>query len=202
MKKLICSICISGLALATTALGAKHEGNNESSVAPVHRGSSARVAAPAMSRNVSARTEGRSFSGASVRQRTIASTPRIRSNATVRNSARVRSDFVNPKVRNHVTVNHERNARVRNDVAVNRVRNAEGRDNVAVNRERNFARNRNINVGSNFAVNRNRIATRNAVVTNNWRGERFSGRNYSVFRNYSRQWHNRDWWRHHYNRIL
>jgi hypothetical protein len=85
-----------------------------------------------------------------------------------------------------VTVNSEGNVRVR--------------DNATVNRERNFGRNRNVNVGSNFAVNRNR--TRNAIVTNNWRSARFSGRNYSVFRNYSRQSHNRDWWHHHYNRIV
>src|SRR5690242_21432412 len=42
MKKLICSVCIGGLALATTALGAKHQGNEGSSVAPVHRGASDR----------------------------------------------------------------------------------------------------------------------------------------------------------------
>lgn len=199
MKKLICSVCVGGLALATTALGARHQGNDESTAAPVHRGaSSARMAAPAASRHVmSARAEGRSFSGASVRQRTVASTPRVRSNATFRSRASVTDRTASARVRSNA------NASIRgsraNAIARNND-NARVRNNVAVSRERNFARNRNVNVGSNFAVNRNRTA--NAVVTNNWRGERFSGRNYSVFRNYSRQWHNRDWWRSHYNRIL
>lgn len=220
MKKLIYLMCVGGLALATSVMGAnKYQGNDESTAVPVHRGgSSAKAAtAPAASRHMtSARPAARSFSGASVRQRTMASTPRVRSGATVRNSARVRNDFANARVRNNVTVNRERNTRVRNDVTVNRERNVRVHNNVTVNRERNarmrndvtanrernFARNRNVNVGSNFPVNRNRMATRNAVVTNNWRGERFAGRNYAVFRNYNRQFHNRDWWHHHYNRIV
>jgi len=206
MKKLICSVCIGGLALATTAFGAKQQGNNESTAAPVHRGgSSARAAvAPVASRNVtSARATGRSFSGTSVRQRTVQSTPSVRSNtnlrsnATVRNSARIRNNEANVKVRSSA------NASVRRDRANVTARsnaNARVRNNVAVNRERNFARNRNVNVGSNFAVNGNR--TRNAVVTNNWRGSQFQGRNYATFRNYQRQWHNRDWWRSHYNTVV
>ena len=42
---------------------------------------------------------------------------------------------------------------------------------------------------------------RNARIVNHWRSERFSGRNYAAFRNYRREWHNRHWWRSHYNRI-
>ncbi len=200
MKKLICSVCIGGLALATTALGAnKHQGNGESMAAPVHRGgSSGRAVAPAASHNVmNARATGRSFSGASVRQRTYASTPRVRTNARVRNNTMVRSNAASERVRTNVnaSVRRERaNATVRNNT------NARVRNNVAVNRERNFAHNRNVNVGSNFAVNRNR--TRNAVVTNNWRGSQFQGRNYAAFRNYQRRWHDRSWWRNHFNTIV
>jgi hypothetical protein len=102
----------------------------------------------------------------------------VRSNATVRSNTTVRNNIASARVSRNT------NARVRN--------------NVTVNRERNFARNRQVNVGSNFAVNRNR----NAVVTNNWRGDRFRGQNYAAFRNYNRQWHNRDWWRHHYTNIV
>jgi len=39
-------------------------------------------------------------------------------------------------------------------------------------------------------------------VTNNWRGNQFSGRQYAAFRDYHRTWHDRDWWRHHYTRII
>jgi len=41
----------------------------------------------------------------------------------------------------------------------------------------------------------------NARVVNNWRSEQFTGNNYRAFRDYRRQWHNRDWWRHNYSRI-
>jgi hypothetical protein len=49
--------------------------------------------------------------------------------------------------------------------------------------------------------NRSRSAAfwngRRAVVTNNWRGSDFSGRQYWAFRNYQRQWHDSGWWHHH-----
>jgi Putative peptidoglycan binding domain len=198
MNKLICSVGISALALATTALGDKNHGNGESVAAPVHRGaSSVRSAAPAMSNHVtSAPRVQRSFATAPVRQRTYASTPRVRSNTVVRSSAAVRS-AANTRVRsnlNRTTRSNVASARVRTDANVRANRN------VTANRERNFARNRHVNVGANFAVNRNR--TRNAVVTNNWRGSQFAGRNYAAFRNYNRQWHNRGWWRSHFNTIV
>lgn len=200
MKKLMCSVCIGGLAVATVALGNnKNHGNGESVATPVHRGAtSAKVAAPAMSRHVtSARPMESSISRASVRQRTYVSTPRVGSNASVRNNATVRGNGANARVRSNLNASVRRNGA--NAVARTNA-NTRVRSNVAVNRERSFARNRQVNVGSNFAVNKNR--TRNAVVTNNWRGDRFRGQNYAVFRNYNRQWHNRDWWRHRYSRII
>src|SRR6266478_5073570 len=147
MKKLICSVCISGLALATIALGDdKNQGNSGSVEVRAKRSvpSSSVATTPSTSRHVmSARPAERSISRAApVHQRTYASTPRVRSNATVRNNAVVRRNTTNARVRN----------------------------NVALNRERSFNGNRRVNVGSNVAVDRNR--TRNVVVTNNWRGDR------------------------------
>lgn len=200
MKKLICSVCIGGLALATTALGDnKNHGNGESvGVRAKGHAPAATSTAPAASRHVmSARSTGRSISTAPVRQRTFASTARVRSNATVRNNTIVRSNTANARVRTNTNFSvrsNRTNATARNNA------NAGVRNNVTVNRERNFARNRQVNVGSNFAVNRNR--SRNAVVTNNWRGDRFRGQNYAAFRNYHREWHNRDWWHHHYSNII
>ena len=192
MKKLICSVCISGLALATTALGAnKNQGNGESVGVRAHRSAaSATSVAPAVSRHAgSARPTGRYISSAPFRQRTNIETSRVRSNAAVRNSAVVRNNSVNTRVRSN------RNTTVRSNVSNARVRN-----NVALNRERSFTSNRRVTVGSNIAVNRNR--TRNAVVTNNWRSDRFRGQNYAVFRNYHRQWHDRGWWRNHFDTIV
>lgn len=41
----------------------------------------------------------------------------------------------------------------------------------------------------------NRSSDRNVRITNNWRGSRFSGHQYSAFRNYHRHYHNRNWYR-------
>jgi Putative peptidoglycan binding domain len=202
MKKLICSVCISGLALATTALGDTKNQGNGGSIGVRGRGHAPAAAstsvAPATSRHtMSARPIERSISRAPVRQQTYVSTPRVRSNATVRNNTRARTNIASARVRTNTNATVRRNganATVRNNA------NARVRNSVAVNRERSFARNRQVNVGSNFAVNRNR--NRNVTVTNNWRGNQFQGRNYAVFRNYHRQWHDRGWWQHRYSRII
>jgi len=101
------------------------------------------------------------------------------------------------RVRNSVAVNRERNLAVNRtrNVEVNRARNTNEfreRNNVAFNRDRNFNRTQNA------AFYRGR----NVRVTNNWRGEAFHGQRYTVFRNYQRQWHDRGWWRSHYDRIV
>jgi hypothetical protein len=54
---------------------------------------------------------------------------------------------------------------------------------------------------SSSFVNRSRSTAfwsgRRAAVNNNWRGSEFSGRQYSAFRNYHRQWHDSGWWHNH-----
>jgi Putative peptidoglycan binding domain len=186
MKKLICSVCVSGLVLATTALGQdKNHGNGVSVGAGVHRsGAGVRSAAPAIShQGMNSPSTGRYISRAPFRTRTYAETPRT----TVHNRAVVRNSTVNTRTRTY------RNPTVRNNMT-----NGKVRETVALNRQRSFARNRNVRVGSNVAVNRNR----NAVVTNNWRSDRFRGQSYAAFRNYHRQWHDRGWWRSHYDHIV
>jgi len=103
------------------------------------------------------------------------------------------------RARNSVAVNRERNVTVNRtrNAEVNRARNANefrGRNNVAINRNRNFAVNRT----GNAAYYRGG----NVRVTNNWRGDAFRGQRYAAFRNYNRQWHDRSWWRSHYDRII
>lgn len=95
--------------------------------------------------------------------------------------------------------NRERNAAENRTKAaeVNRYRNANelrGRNNVAINRNRNVAVNRTANAAY--------YRGGNVRVTNNWRGDAFRGQRYAAFRNYNRQWHDRSWWRSHYNRIV
>jgi len=103
------------------------------------------------------------------------------------------------RARNSVAVNRERNLAVNRtrNAEVNRARNANefrGRNNVAINRNRNFAVNRT----GNAAYYRGG----NVRITNNWRGDAFRGQRYAAFRNYNRQWHDRSWWRNHYDRII
>ena len=113
------------------------------------------------------------------RDRNISSNQRV---GTFRDRNISRNERVNVRNNNNVTVNR------RNNMTVNR------RNNVTVNRERNMALNRDRNV----MVNRNRSVT----VNNNWRGSQFAGRNYSAFRNYHRQWHDRGWWSSHFSTIV
>jgi hypothetical protein len=107
----------------------------------------------------------------------------------------------------NVDVNRGRGAaefRAPNELATNRNRN------VAINRTRNFAVNRNsaeFRGRNNLAVNRNNrnfafYRGRNVAINNNFHSAAFRGRQYAAFRNYHREWHDRGWWRSHYNRIV
>jgi Putative peptidoglycan binding domain len=213
MKYIFTSISL-GLALAVSAVAqVRNQGDTGNVTTRVHRnaGASTSTVAPATTtRGVSQpRMAQRNVSATPMRQRSYARTPRT--NATVRSDVSANTRFRDrnfrtndqARVRSNVSVNRERNfrdrtrsANARTDVAVNRNRN------LNVNRERSFAGNRNRNVGftqrSNVNINRNR----NVVVTNNWRGSQFSGRQYAAFRNYHRTWHDRDWWRSHYSNIV
>jgi putative peptidoglycan binding protein len=206
MKSILYSICIGTLALALTAWGEQVQGTGSAKTKENARG-----AASAQH----ARTGGATVrSAAAVRTRGNVSAARFhpRASATVRERGltNVRSNRV--QARSQVAANHARN------VGVNRARSFNRERNVAVNRQRNaaVARERNLAVnsqrnaafhrGRSLAFNRQQNAAinrgRNASITNNWRGARFSGQSYAAFRNYHRAWHDRGWWRSHYDRII
>jgi N-acetylmuramoyl-L-alanine amidase len=174
----------------------------------VTRSAPARQATAPNQRNVARKTPAArpaSTTPATIRQRNLARNERMRErNAQRKQEFRARRDVAVNGNRN-VSVNRNRNSdanRERN-VAVNRNKNSDvnrfrnsnefrNRNNVAINRERNFNRTQNA------AFYRGR----NVRVTNNWRGDAFRGQRYAAFRNYNRQWHNRSWWRSHYDRII
>src|SRR5438876_1896168 len=136
------------------------------------------------------------------------------------------------RARSNVAVNRNRNLAVKRarNVDVNRDRSTDefrARSKLAVNRDRNFAVTRTSNVQvnrdrntdqfrsrNNLAVNRNRNFANNQTrnfdfyrrgnvrINNNFRSDAFRGQRYAVFRNYHRQWHDRDWWRSHCDRIV
>ena len=218
MKRIIYSVCIGSLALALTAWGAQVN-DRRPDRAKAQRTSNVRAA---RSPNTHATMGARHYtSTASNRQRSYAK-PRASSHVAVNqnthmNAVRERNIARNKQLqernlarkqevraRNNVAVNRDRN------IATNRSRNAEvrARNNAAVNRERNLAANR----ARNVEVNRNRNFNgtrnfayyngRNTRINNNFRSAAFRGQQYTTFRNYHRQWHDRGWWRSHYNRIV
>src|SRR6266446_4020829 len=226
MKSILYSVCIGSLALALTAGGAQADKDKRSERAkPQQRSAKVQAARPANTGGtMSAR---RNASAAQYRQRSYAK-PRGSSNAVVENNSGLRAVRERNLARNERM--RERNSqefRARRDVAVNRDRNvavnrtknfdANRERNVAVNRTRNADVNRFRNTNefrsrNNGAFNRERNFNRtenaafyrrgNVRISNSWRGDAFRGQRYATFRNYQRQWHDRSWWRSHYNRII
>jgi hypothetical protein len=142
-----------------------------------------------------------------VRERNLARNETMRErNVQRKQEFRARRDVAVNRDRN-VAVNRTRNfdANRERNVAVNRTRNADvnrfrngnefrDRNNVAINRNRNFA----VNRAGNAAYYRGGKGR----ITNSWHGDAFRGQRYTAFRNYNRQWHDRSWWRSHYDRIV
>jgi putative peptidoglycan binding protein len=199
MKQILTIICIGSLALGFTAQGVEtsdqptvKKGRKaqtvEKTTATTRGGNHARqVKAQRSSSTV--RSNRASYNSTSPkRSSALVGENNLRKTPT--HAARERSVRSANEVRaqKNLTVNRDRN------VAVNRDRN------LTVNRDRNLGvnRQRNINRERNITINRHR----NVTITNNWRGDRFRGQQYAAFRNYHREWHNRDWWTSHHSRIV
>ena len=206
MKRTLCLICIGTLALTLTAWGQPTKQRPER--ANAHRTANVRATRPA--NNAAMRGAHHYTATAPSRQRTYMAS-RTHPNRVANNDARMRASrqrnvAVN-RARN-VEVNRNRNAaelRSRKNLATNRERNVavNRARNVEVNRDRNaaaFRARNNVagNGGRNFAYYRGR----NVAINNNFHSSAFSGQQYAAFRNYNRQWHDRGWWRSHYNRIV
>ena len=227
MKRTLCLICIGTLALTLTAWGqpTKHARPER---AQAHRTANVRATRPA--NNAAMRGAQHYAATAPSSQRTYMAS-RTHPNGVVNQDARMRasrprnvSSNRDLRARNNAAINRERNVAVNRarNVEVNRNRNAaelRERKDLATNRERNVAVNRARNVevnrdrnaaafrarnnlagkgGRNFAYYRGR----NVAINNNFHSAAFSGRQYAAFRNYHRQWHDRGWWRSHYDRIV
>jgi len=180
MKRILLLAGIGALALAAPGwvneAGAKSKGRG----AGVSHAASARVSHSVGSAHLN--SSRRISSG---RQRSYRVTSHLSNNTVVhRNNV--------PSARLHASSQHRGQI-----IAASRARRSAGltsQRNVSVNRAKNVT----VNRGNNLAVNRQR----NARINNNWRGQRFNGQNYAAFRNYHREWHNRNWWRHNHSRII
>jgi glycosyltransferase involved in cell wall biosynthesis len=207
------------LALALTAGAQQYNDRKPERAKAQQRTANVRAARPA---NNHAMMGARHYnSAAQTRQRSYGA-PRAGSNFVANRNARLQGMRERNFQRNqefrgrtNAAFNRERNVAVNRtrNFDVNRSRNANefrARNNMAVNRDRNFAVNRNRNAAfnrdRNFAVDRTQNAAfyrrGNVRITNNWHSDAFRGQRYWAFRNYHREWHDRGWWRSHYDRII
>jgi Putative peptidoglycan binding domain len=204
MKRTLLAVCIGTLALAMGAAGQDNQNTNQggrkaraaAKTTSQANATGARRSTPVTTRqqfhqrsNFNAQNTSARVSGSNARfQRSETARPR-----PVRAGERTQT---NVAAQNNVTTDVRRGRNFQRERTVART----GERNFAVNRGRNVAVNRE----RNFAVNRERNfnRTRNVTIVNNWRGDRFTGRPYVAFRNYHRQWHDRDWWRGHFDRII
>jgi len=107
---------------------------------------------------------------------------------TLRNS-RV-STLRNSRMETARTTNAMRNSRMEAARTANANAKFSPRTNTVVNRDATIK----------SATNQAAIAQRNAPIVNNW--QNVSGQNYTAFRDYRRQWHDRNWWQNNYTRII
>ena len=215
MKKILFSICMGSLALAITAWG-QTTNTNDARQQRRHSQTTSKPerATPTNDRRAVTNTQPvrsqRYISTSPSRQRSYVRTPRASANAkatapynTTRNSrsqaqraqrAYVTTPRTSANAKATARYNATRNTRSQAQREQNFRAPSQTRvpSNVALNRERNFGTNRNVTV-------RGRA---NAIVTNNWRSAQFSGRQYAAFHDYHRTWHDRDWWRSHYSRMI
>jgi hypothetical protein len=196
MKQTLYSVCIASLALAVTAWGAQDNQSFSNAkkgrrAATVQSNTAAKTSSRAMISSGRVRTQS-NFQAARFHPRTYRMTAQNNSNAVVHRNA-LRSSRIHTSQALSARSSNNQSFRTRRALAVNRENNnVKFSQTTKVNRERNF----NVNRGQNF--NRRRDVT----VVNNWRGERFRGQNYAAFRNYHREFHDRDWWHRHHNRIV
>ena len=201
MRKIIYAVCIGTLALAVTAWGEQNNQRRTARAQPSRAGNF-HTARPA---NRGAMMGARHYNSMAA-NRSLMARPRANSRAFDQNrmhAFRERNPNQQFRARNNVAIDRERN------FAANRTRNMNVNRNTNINRNRNEFRTRN-NVAVN--QNRNRRANQrnnfayyrggNARINNNFHSEAFRGSRYAAFRNYHRQWHDRGWWRSHYNRIV
>ena len=211
MKRTLIAVCISMLALSVGAYAEKKDeaspggGKGRRAAVSAKAGGSAHVQ---RSRQVNTRQNVRAQSVQRVQHQNVArrSVQRqqraVNTQTNARATARAQSRAIQQQ--NRITA-REREVNRAQVSANNRVANANNRrqalrEQRAVNREQH-AINRQTN-RNNVTVNRTRNVNRNVQVVNNWRGERFAGRDYYAFRNYRRAYHDRGWWHHHHGSSL
>jgi hypothetical protein len=189
MKRTLIAVCIGTLALAMGAAGQDNQNTTKGDrKARAAAKTTSQVNAAGVRRSAPVTTRQQFHQRSNINAQTTSSAQLNNSNTRLRRSemARTRSFRTGERTRTDVATqnNVDRNVRTNRNFQRERTLARTGERNFAVNRERNINR------------------TRNVTIVNNWRSDRFAGRPYLAFRNYHRQWHDRSWWRSHFNRII
>ena len=182
MKRIVFLTCIGTLTLALTAWGTPNQPAKSAKKPVSAHAVSTKGGGHPMSHAAPMKTS-RSFSAERMRTRPIAT-----------NSAKIHA-------RNDVAIKHERsinrantntlrNSRMETARTANTTAKFDPHANAVVNRDRNIK----------SATSKAAIAQTNPRIVNNWQG--VSGQDYTAFRNYRRQWHDRNWWQNNYTRII
>jgi Putative peptidoglycan binding domain len=229
MKRAPYLVCIGSLALALTAGAQQMDDRRAERARPQKRTATVQIARPG---NTGPVRSPRSYnSAAQYRQRSY-SAPHSGSNAGFNQNSRIQAfreqNFAsNQQFRGQrdAAFNRQRNFAINRDryLGLNRTEDINRERNFAVNRTRNFDLNRYRNTNEfrgqrpmsapsatvrsrNFAMNGAQnfdyYRPGNSRITNQWHSDAFRGQRYAAFRNYEREWHDRGWWRSHYDRII
>lgn len=214
MKRTLIAICITTVALA---VGATAEEQHQNRAAGGGKGKAAATVSARGNRGGNVQRSRQVSTRQNVRQNTSARA--FNQHATVNSRANAQTTINRSNTKANRVASRERGVH-RNQATVNNTVNANATTNRRFNRERNvsanttagerFNRNQNVqrqralaaNTNRNVTINRTRNVNRNVTLVNNWRGDRFAGRNYVAFRNYHRSWHDRGWWTNHYGPSL
>ena len=200
MKRILSLMCVGSMVFALNALAAPDQAKQQGK-----KGGAARAHVA-----VSAKGGGAAMRGGGTAH--VRTAPARMQRSIARAPARGGREFTRSSrtmVRNEARMNRQTGV-VRERAARERVRTERG---VAATRERQFratreqaaartematARERSFRGGTAWQGTR----SRNIGIVNTWRSSRFSGAAYAPFRNYTRSYHDRGWYRSHYGNSL
>jgi hypothetical protein len=212
MKKLLSTLLIGSLALSVSAKAADGDNLNnrrKAKAAVSQSRSSVKSTATRQTNRAAFRNTGQMRTQRNIntaRNRQVNTSARLQGSSPMASKSQYNENARRTAMRAEQSNRRMQASQQTNVRTARRANRLNSRNNVAVSREtnRSVERNRNFEGGrrGNVTVNRERNITRNVRVTNNWRGERFQGRQYSAFRNYHRQYRHRDWYHQHHNRIV
>ncbi len=135
-----------------------------------------------------------------------ANTPRRGKNAQQQSSTQTQQQVVTPKV--HAQIRGKGNGQLNTNTQLNTQQNfsrarfhkfdQDGAGNAQANIRAGRVRRFELNQRNVEKIEKVKFRNENHIVG----AEKWQGQKYAAFRNYRAQWHDRNWWRNHHNRII